>query len=87
MSVDRWPSFTVVTSIEIDVASRSLTQKISAVELERRRAAWIPPTPHYARGFGTPYLKRVTQADKGCDFDFLEEGEPMSQRTPEPEIH
>jgi dihydroxy-acid dehydratase len=24
-----------------------------------------------ARGYGRLYVERVTQADKGCDFDFL----------------
>ena len=40
--------------------------------------------PHYTRGFGTLYLKHVTQANEGCDFDFLEEG---NDSTPDPEIH
>ena len=41
------------------------------------------PPPHYARGFGALYEKHITQADKGCDFDFLHAGAP----TPDPEIH
>jgi dihydroxy-acid dehydratase len=51
--------------------------------MEKRRKTWKPAEPHFQRGFGTLYLKHVTQADKGCDFDFLEAGAP----TPEPEIH
>jgi dihydroxy-acid dehydratase len=58
---------------------------VHLVELARRRAAWRAPEPHYTRGFGTLYLKHVTQADQGCDFDFLEAG--SSDPTPEPEIH
>ena len=41
------------------------------------------PRPKYARGYGALYLQHITQADQGCDFDFLEAGAP----TPEPEIH
>ncbi len=69
--------------IAIDVAARKLDMLVDDAELERRRAAWNPGKPHFLRGFGTLYLKHVTQADKGCDFDFLEGG----AATPEPEIH
>ena len=73
--------------IELDVANRSLNLKVSDAELERRRATWVAPKPHYTRGFGTLYLKHVTQADKGCDFDFLEDGASPEHATPDPEIH
>jgi dihydroxy-acid dehydratase len=69
--------------IELDVPGRRLQLLVDDAELEGRRAAWKPPKPHFHRGFGTLYLKHVTQADKGCDFDFLEGG----AATPEPEIH
>ena len=69
--------------IELDIPARRLELKVSDAELARRRAEWKLPAPHYTRGFGTLYLKHVTQADKGCDFDFLEEG----AKTPDPEIH
>ena len=35
------------------------------------------------RGYGHLYARHVTQADKGCDFDFLEGTAPIA----EPEIH
>ena len=69
--------------IELDVPARRLTLRVPDDELARRRAEWSPPKPHYTRGFGTLYLKHVTQANEGCDFDFLEGGDP----TPDPEIH
>ncbi|MGE5095716.1 MAG: L-arabinonate dehydratase [Betaproteobacteria bacterium] len=69
--------------IALDVPARKLELLVDEDELARRRAAWKPPKPHFHRGFGTLYLKHVTQADKGCDFDFLEGG----AATPEPEIH
>jgi len=69
--------------IELDVPGRKLTLKVSDEELAKRRKAWTPPKPHYTRGFGTLYLKHVTQANEGCDFDFLEAG----AATTDPEIH
>ncbi len=69
--------------IELDVPGRRLELLVDAVELERRRAEWKQPKAHFTRGFGTLYLKHVTQADKGCDFDFLESGAAVG----EPEIH
>jgi dihydroxy-acid dehydratase len=69
--------------IELDVPGRRLELKVDAAELERRRAAWIPPRAHYGRGFGALYLKHVSQANEGCDFDFLEDGVD----TRDPEIH
>jgi dihydroxy-acid dehydratase len=69
--------------IEIDVPTRRLNVLVSAEELVRRRAAWQAPPPHYERGFGALFARHITQADKGCDFDFLEGTSP----TPDPEIH
>jgi dihydroxy-acid dehydratase len=69
--------------IELDVASRKLQLLIDDVGLEKRRSDWKPQPPRYQRGFGALYAAHVTQADRGCDFDVLEEGE----QTPEPEIH
>ncbi len=69
--------------IELDVAARRLTLAISDEELAKRKAEWQPPPPRYARGYGALYVEHITQANEGCDFDFLEAGAP----TPEPEIH
>jgi dihydroxy-acid dehydratase len=69
--------------IELDVAARKLEMRVSDEELSRRRSNWKQPSPHYQRGFGALYAAHVTQANKGCDFDFLEAG----PETPEPEIH
>jgi dihydroxy-acid dehydratase len=68
--------------IEIDVPERRLTLQVSEDELARRRAAWQPPPARCARGYGALYARHMTQANDGCDFDFLARGEP----TPEPEI-
>jgi dihydroxy-acid dehydratase len=72
--------------IELDVPGRRLQLLVDDAELERRRAAWKPPKPHFTRGFGEMYLKHVKQANEGCDFDFLEE-EGAAGKTDEPEIH
>src|SRR5207248_3467054 len=69
--------------IELDVPQRKLHLQVSDEELAERRAEWKPPAPQYARGFGAMYAAHVTQADHGCDFDFLHAG----AGTPEPEIH
>jgi len=57
--------------IELDVASRRLQLDVTAVELERRRAAWTPPPPAMTSGYQKIYIDHVLQADRGCDLDFL----------------
>jgi dihydroxy-acid dehydratase len=69
--------------IELDVPARKLNLQVDDEELARRRAAWTPREVAYPRGFGHLYARHVTQANRGCDFDFLEGTEPIS----EPEIH
>jgi dihydroxy-acid dehydratase len=69
--------------IALDVEARSLTLEVPDAELARRREAWKRPAPHYERGFGALYQAHITQANEGCDFDFLEGTAP----TPDPEIH
>jgi dihydroxy-acid dehydratase len=69
--------------IEIDVAARRIHLHVSDDELSRRRAAWTPPPPKYARGYGAMYSQHIGQADEGCDFDFLQGTAPVA----EPEIH
>ena len=69
--------------IEIDVDARRLHLHVDEAELARRRAQWQAPAARFKRGFGALYSAHVTQADKGCDFDFLE----GAADTPEPDIH
>jgi len=56
--------------IAFDAAARRLDLEVDEAELARRRAMWSPPKAP-ARGYARLYAERVTQADKGCDFDFL----------------
>ena len=69
--------------ISVDVDRRSLTLDVRESEIARRLAAFKPPPQDYPRGYNRLYAEHITQADKGCDFDFLE----GPARLPEPEIH
>ena len=69
--------------IALDVDARRLQLEVDDAELARRCAAWTAPRAHFARGFGALYQRHITQANDGCDFDFLE----GTAGTPEPEIH
>jgi dihydroxy-acid dehydratase len=69
--------------IELNVPDRRLTLRVDDGVLAARRAEWTPREPQYPRGFGRMYAQHVTQADRGCDFDFLEGTAPIA----EPEIH
>jgi dihydroxyacid dehydratase/phosphogluconate dehydratase len=68
--------------ITLDVAARELSLNLAS---ERawvlRRAQWEPPAPKFERGYGALYSEHITQADQGCDFDFLARG----GRNPEPD--
>ncbi|GAA0534433.1 hypothetical protein GCM10011581_08100 [Saccharopolyspora subtropica] len=69
--------------IELDVPNRRLDLHVPPKELERRRAEWQQPEPVFTRGYGKLFGRHITQADKGCDFDFL----AGSGGAPEPAIH
>jgi len=69
--------------VELDVPGRRLELKVGEQELEHRRTEWSPPEPSYGRSYGAIYARHVTQANEGCDFDFLAEGPAVK----EPEIH
>ncbi len=58
--------------ITLDVAARSIRLEVSDEEMAARRAALVPPPPRYERGYGWMFNRHVTQADKGCDFDYLQ---------------
>src|SRR5690606_32449866 len=59
--------------IRLDVKARRIDLLIDDAELDKRRAAWqAPPVPEVAqRGYAKLYRDHVSQADEGCDFDFL----------------
>ena len=64
--------------ITLDVPARRLELQVSGEEIARRLADFRPPAPHYDRGYGRLFLEHVTQADQGCDFDFLRARTPAT---------
>ncbi|MCA0942177.1 dihydroxy-acid dehydratase [Salipiger pacificus] len=58
--------------VRLDLPNRSLDMLVDDEEIARRKAAWTPPEPRFERGWGYMFSRHVTQADKGCDFDYLE---------------
>jgi L-arabonate dehydrase len=57
--------------IELDVPARTLHLDVSEEELAKRRADWQPTTVPSDRGWARLYVDHVTQANQGCDLDFL----------------
>ena len=57
--------------IGLDVSARKIELAVPQAEIERRLSRFTPPPPHYRRGYGRLFLEHVTQANLGCDFDFL----------------
>lgn len=57
--------------IVLDVPGRRIDVRLSDDEIRRRVEAFTPPPPKYDRGYGRLFLEHVTQANLGCDFDFL----------------
>ena len=65
--------------VELDVAAGRLDMRVDEAELARRRAEWTPAAPRYERSFAALYQRHVSQADEGCDFDFLDGGGPVAE--------
>jgi dihydroxy-acid dehydratase len=69
--------------IELDVADRRIDLRITEEELAGRRAGFTPRLRPGLSGYGELFAQHVTQANLGCDFDFLE----RRQGVREPVIH
>jgi dihydroxyacid dehydratase/phosphogluconate dehydratase len=69
--------------VTVDVDGRRIDMDVSESELERRREAWVQPEPKFHRGYGWMSARHITQADQGCDFDFLETAFGPSPGEPE----
>jgi dihydroxy-acid dehydratase len=57
--------------VELDVEAGRIDMRVDELEIARRRAEWKPTAPLYQRSFAALYQRHVSQADEGCDFDFL----------------
>jgi dihydroxy-acid dehydratase len=68
--------------IELDVPNRSLNLCVDDDELAQRLVARKAPAAKFPRGYGAMFSSHVTQADQGCDFDFLQGNDAID----EPEI-
>jgi dihydroxy-acid dehydratase len=69
--------------VTVDVDGRRIDMDVSESELERRREAWVQPEPKFHRGYGWMSARHITQANQGCDFDFLETAFGPSPGEPE----
>ncbi|MGB1468308.1 MAG: L-arabinonate dehydratase [Candidatus Puniceispirillaceae bacterium] len=58
--------------IAVDVAARTLDLLVDKAELQARKQVWQPPEQTVSRGYHWMSAQHIQQADKGCDFDFLE---------------
>jgi dihydroxy-acid dehydratase len=68
--------------IRLSVAQRYLSLLVSTEELAARAASAVPaPADANLRGYRKLFLTTVTQADQGCDFDFLR-GLPTGETVP-----
>ena len=57
--------------VQLDVAGRQIELCVPAQEIQRRLESFTPAPPKFDRGYGRMFLEHVTQANLGCDFDFL----------------
>ncbi|MGP3698469.1 L-arabinonate dehydratase [Rhodobacter sp. NSM] len=71
-------------TVRLDLPARRLDMLVDEDELARRRAAWQAPEPRFERGWGWMFSRHVTQADQGCDFDFLQTD--FGRKASEPDI-
>ena len=57
--------------ITLDIPNRKLDLLVPQAELDRRRVEWVRPVAKQQRGYLALYRQHVSQANLGCDFDFL----------------
>jgi dihydroxy-acid dehydratase len=69
--------------VSLDVGGRALDLLVDPSELAARRSAWTPRPRPASRGYEQLFSDHVTQANEGCDFDFLH----GAGGVPEPAIH
>ena len=72
--------------IVLDVEAGTLDLDLPADELAARRDRWRPAPSEHRRGWPALYQQHVTQADEGCDFDFLQTPPAEAPRLVEPMV-
>jgi dihydroxyacid dehydratase/phosphogluconate dehydratase len=70
--------------VRLDLPSRRLDMLVGAAELEFRRGQWRQAEQRFGRGYGWMFARHVSQADQGCDFDYLSAG--FGRTAGEPDI-
>ncbi|MDI6838802.1 MAG: dihydroxy-acid dehydratase, partial [Rhizobiaceae bacterium] len=70
--------------VRLDLPNRRLDMLVDEAELAARKAAWKAPERRFERGWGYMFSQHVTQADQGCDFDFLQSD--FGRKAGEPDI-
>jgi dihydroxy-acid dehydratase len=61
-------------TIRLDVEARRIDLLVDDAEIQKRLATWRALPPHQTvpkRGYAKLFATTVTQADEGCDFDFM----------------
>ncbi len=66
--------------ITLDAAGGRLDLEVDARGLSDRRADHVPTLAEHLRGWPALYQQHVTQADLGCDLDFLRADTPAKRR-------
>jgi dihydroxy-acid dehydratase len=69
--------------VSLDLPARRLDLEVAEAELAARRSVWVPREFPAGRGYERLFAQHVTQADAGCDFDFLH----GAAGVPEPAIY
>jgi dihydroxy-acid dehydratase len=69
--------------VTLDIPARRLSVDVDEATLSARKSNWKPLHEIPGRGYVSMYAQHVTQANHGCDFDFLHSGPAIA----EPEIH
>lgn len=72
--------------IVLDVEAGTLDLDVPPDELAARRDRWRPAPSEHRRGWPALYRQHVTQADEGCDFDFLQTPPAEAPRLVEPVV-
>jgi len=65
--------------IELNVPQRQLIWHVTPEEEQRRRAAWQARPQRFTRGYGQLYQQQASQANLGCDFEFLRGRSPGAE--------